>query len=257
AAFGRPLQNGALAVAAPAAGLAADLDRAVVDFEAGWAACFAGAAIAATHAVEISSSVTEKRATMRDGFTVPPVPLRTIGKRGGLGIGPPRARTPTRARPRAGSKRGTLAQWGKPLNRDRDERGESAPRACRRAAQRLPAPFRRQRRPTRPVFRRGHLRGGWLGRISTRLYSARAGERSRSRTTAATSSGCNAQPCFAEPRPNSVFTLPGIRYDTRMPSYRTSIINARVKPLSPNLLALYAAPFTNGFFPASEEMLKM
>src|SRR5262245_44451586 len=87
AAFGRPLQNGALAVAAPAAGLAADLDRAVVDFEAGWAACFAGAAIAATHAVEISSSVTEKRATMRDGFTVPPVRLRTIGKRGGLGIG--------------------------------------------------------------------------------------------------------------------------------------------------------------------------
>ena len=63
------------------------------------------------------------------------------------------------------------------------------------------------------------LRGGWLGRISTRLKRAWLGERSRSSTTSATSAGRSAQSAFcAVPRPNSVATLPGITYETRMPS---------------------------------------
>src|SRR5438034_2880547 len=74
-----------------------------------------------------------------------------------------------------------------------------------------------RRRARRPVLQ--PLRGGWRGLISTRLNSACEGERRRSITTSATSAGVNAQPDLAEePRPNSVATLPGIRYETRMPS---------------------------------------
>src|SRR5215470_2492388 len=56
------------------------------------------------------------------------------------------------------------------------------------------------------------LRGGWLGRISTRLSSARDGMRSRSITVSPTSSGVSAHPDLRlDPDPNSVAPLPHLR----------------------------------------------
>src|SRR5262249_5629721 len=109
---------------------------------------------------------------------------------------------------------------GRPRGDGRRSFGSGARRGANRSDRRYPSPTRGHKPSVYGcvilgagrAFRSPHpRRGGWLGRISTRLTSERAGNRSRSSTASATSDGWTAQSCFWPlPRPNSVFTLPGI-----------------------------------------------
>ena len=191
AASGLPAQNAALGSV-----------LAAVLFEAG-----------AAPVIDAARPRASSREMMRDGVTRPPVqgPPAEHRRADGSGLVGAREAAPV-GRVRSGAD--VSRSLGGDSTEERSVRRRIVPAGTRRRQAR---PFRASKGGgSSPGRRRVQRRGGRLGRISTRLYSARSGERSRSITTSATSSAGAPTPSRAEPRPNSVFTLPGIRYETRM-----------------------------------------
>src|ERR1035437_2624592 len=103
---------------------------------------------------------------------------------------------------------------------------------------------------------------GREGRISTRLTMVRAGIRKTIDTASATSSEAiiqlvSAGRGFPGVPENSGLTLPGMMELTRTVSWGGSSISAPVKPVRPNVDALYPAPPLKALRPAKLEILTM